>query len=112
MLTVAGNEQLFHPSIPSKDLSFPYFDRKWTDLIRHRWTSKCPFSLRNFILPTNSHPYLGLTKIKGQKVRKLIPYDQISREKMTIKEKYSSHFMQISSNTSSLVFFFIQMSSY
>ena len=39
--TLAGNKQLFHPSLPSQDAPFPSFDRKWTVLIRRRWTSKC-----------------------------------------------------------------------
>ena len=43
MVTLAGNKQLFHPSLPSQDAPFPSFDRKWTNLIRRRWKSKCLF---------------------------------------------------------------------
>ena len=40
MPTLAGNEQLFLPSVSSQDAPFPSSDRKWTDLFRQRWTSK------------------------------------------------------------------------
>ena len=39
----------FHPSVPSEDALFPCFDRKWTDLNRRRWTSKCLFSRRHIV---------------------------------------------------------------
>ena len=47
MPTLAGNKQLFHPSLPSKDAPYPSFDRKWTVLNRRRWTSKRPFPRRH-----------------------------------------------------------------
>ena len=34
MPTLAGNKQLFHPSIPSLEAPFLSFDRKWAVLIR------------------------------------------------------------------------------
>ena len=43
MPTLVGNEQLFHSSLSSEDTPFPSSDRKWTDLIHQRWTSKCFF---------------------------------------------------------------------
>ena len=46
MPTLAGNEQLFHPSLPSYNAPFSTFDRKWTDLNRQRWTSKGLFPRR------------------------------------------------------------------
>ena len=49
MPTLAGNIQLFHPSLPSKDAPFPLFGRKWTDLIRRIWTSKRFFSRRHIV---------------------------------------------------------------
>ena len=41
--TLAGNKQQFQQFFPSLDALFQTFDRKWTDLIRLRWTSKCFF---------------------------------------------------------------------
>ena len=64
MPTLAGNKQLFHPSLPSQDASFPSFDRKGTDLVRQRWISKCLFPRRHIaykrikvysIIGTNEH---------------------------------------------------------
>ena len=46
---LAGNKQPFHPSLPSLDAPFPSFDRKWTVLIRRRWTSKRLFPRRHVV---------------------------------------------------------------
>ena len=54
MPTLAGNKQHFHPSLPSKDASFPSFDRKWTELIRQRWISKCLFPRRHIAYKQNN----------------------------------------------------------
>ena len=49
MPTLVGTKQLFPPSLPSLAEPFPSFDRKWTDLIRQRWISKCLFPHRHFV---------------------------------------------------------------
>ena len=49
MPTQAGNKQPFHTSLPSQDAPFPPLNRKWTDLIHRRWTSKCLFSRWHFV---------------------------------------------------------------
>ena len=44
-----GKQTPFHPFHPSKDASFPFFDGKWTDLIRQKWISKCLFQRRHIL---------------------------------------------------------------
>ena len=54
MPTLAANNQLFHPSLPSWDALFPSFERKWKYLIRQRWTSKCLFPRRRIVYSLKS----------------------------------------------------------
>ena len=49
-----GYKHPFYPSLPVWDTSFPSFDRKWTDLVRQRRTSKCFFPRRHFVYKQNN----------------------------------------------------------
>ena len=49
MPTLVGNKQLFHPYPPSWEAPFQSFNRKWTAVIRQRWTSKCLFPRRHIV---------------------------------------------------------------
>ena len=64
MPTLAGIKQIFHPSFPSLDAPFPSFDRKWTVLIRQRWTSKCLFPRRRFLFTVLKKIFPKLEKEK------------------------------------------------
>ena len=69
MPTLVGNEHLFHTFFLSKNASFPSLGRKWTDLIRRKWTSKCLFPLRQLCTHTLMDiPYLENLYISNQDI--------------------------------------------
>ena len=87
MPTLAGNKQPFHPSLPSQDAPFLSFDRKWTVLVRRRWTSKCLFPRRHFVYNHDIRNFLNQQR-KINQVKQKNEEKKLITKYMTSIQKY------------------------
>ena len=109
-------KQPFHPSLPLYDGLSPSFNRKWTDLIRRRWASKCSFSSRLIDYSLKSvwsingkhwiFPWLGKFKKLKEKDKNKKCMNLIWKENQKIHQIII--FMHISSSISLCVFYFLR----
>ena len=101
---LAGNKQLFHPSLPQIGRVFSTFRQKWTDLIYQRWTSKCLFPRRKIVYSVetciihrwkNTEKFLNwkikIRKLKWKKENKKHRIDDFIRKNVSSSSSCSFH---------------------